>query len=231
MKTLGLLGGMSWESTADYYTLINEGIKENLGGLHSAKILMYSVDFAKLADCLANDDWNTIANILVKASKNIEQSGADCIMICTNTMHNVADAIKAEISVPLIHIAEVTADALKEAGISKAALLGTKMTMELPFYKEKLNAQGIEAVMPNKKDRALLNGIIFDELCLGIKEDTSKEHMLRMIAQLKEQGAQAVILGCTELGGVIKQADTDMQLFDTTVIHVKSAVDFSLEKI
>ncbi len=231
MKTLGLLGGMSWESTADYYTLINEGIKENLGGLHSAKILMYSVDFAELADCLAKDDWNTIGDILITASKNIEQSGADCIMICTNTMHNVADAIKAEINIPLIHIAEVTADALKKAGISKAALLGTKMTMELPFYKEKLNAQGIEAVMPNKEDRALLNAIIFDELCLGIKEDTSKEHMLRMIAQLKEQGAQAVILGCTELGGVIKQTDTDMQLFDTTVIHVKSAVDFALEKI
>ena len=231
MKTLGLLGGMSWESTADYYTLINEGIKENLGGLHSAKILMYSVDFAELAECLANDDWNKIGDILVRAAKNIEQSGADCIMICTNTMHNVADAVKAEINIPLIHIAEVTADALKEAGISKAALLGTKMTMELPFYKEKLNAQGIEAVMPNKEDRALLNAIIFDELCLGIKEDTSKEHMLRMIAQLKEQGAQAVILGCTELGGVIKQTDTDMQLFDTTVIHVKSAVDFALEKI
>ena len=222
---------MSWESTADYYTLINEGIKENLGGLHSAKILMYSVDFAELAECLANDDWNKIANILVRAAKNIEQSGADCIMICTNTMHNVADAIKAEINIPLIHIAEVTADALKEAGISKAALLGTKMTMELPFYKEKLNAQGIEAVMPNKEDRELLNAIIFDELCLGIKEDTSKEHMLRMIAKLKTQGAQAVILGCTELGGVIKQTDTDMQLFDTTVIHVKSAVDFALEKI
>ena len=231
MKTLGLLGGMSWESTADYYTLINEGVKENLGGLHSAKILMYSVDFAELADCLANDDWNKIANILVKSAKNIEQAGADCIMICTNTMHNVADAIKAEINMPLIHIAEVTADALKKAGISKAALLGTKMTMELPFYKEKLNAQGIEAVMPNKEDRALLNAIIFDELCLGIKEDTSKEHMLRMIAELKTQGAQAVILGCTELGGVIKQTDTDMQLFDTTVIHVKSAVNFALEKI
>ena len=231
MKTLGLLGGMSWESTADYYTLINEGIKENLGGLHSAKILMYSVDFAELADCLAKDDWNTIGDILITAAKNIEQAGADCIMICTNTMHNVADAIKAEIKIPLIHIAEVTADALKKAGISKVALLGTKMTMELPFYKEKLNAQGIEAVMPNEEDRALLNGIIFDELCLGIKEDDSKKHMLRMIAQLKEQGAQAVILGCTELGGVIKQTDTDMQLFDTTVIHVKSAVDFALEKI
>ena len=122
MKTLGLLGGMSWESTADYYTLINEGVKENLGGLHSAKILMYSVDFAELADCLANDDWNKIANILVKSAKNIEQAGADCIMICTNTMHNVADAIKAEINIPLIHIAEVTADALKKAGISKSGV-------------------------------------------------------------------------------------------------------------
>jgi len=230
MKTIGLIGGMSWESTVTYYQNINETIHEQLGGLHSAKILLYSVDFHEVEALMSKNEWDKSAELLTAAAVNLEKAGADFILICTNTLHKVAPQVQAKLSVPLIHIAEVTAEVLKENGISKAALLGTKHTMKQDFYKEKLTTAGIDVLVPDDNDVELLNRIIFDELCLGIVSDKSKKELLRIIAQMADSGAQGVILGCTEIGLIISQEDTPIPVFDTTLIHSRKAAMLALGK-
>ena len=223
MKTIGLIGGMSWESTASYYQLINETIKEKLGGLHSAKILLYSVDFAEIERYQASGDWDKSAGFLSQIAQNLEQAGADFIVICTNTMHKVAPQIQKTISIPILHIAQATADALLENGIKKVGFLGTKYTMTQEFYKEKLLEAGLEVVIPDQAGVEEVNRIIYDELCLGQIKESSKQAYLAIIDDLKNAGAEAVILGCTEIGLLVKQEDTDVPLFDTTAIHAKKA--------
>ena len=228
MKTIGLIGGMSWESTASYYQLINETIKEKLGGLHSAKILLYSVDFAEIERYQASGDWDKSAEVLSQIAQNLEQAGADFIVICTNTMHKVAPQIQKTISIPILHIAQATADALLENGIKKVGLLGTKYTMTQDFYKEKLFEAGLDVVIPDQAGVEEVNRIIYDELCLGQIEESSKQAYLAIIDDLKNAGAEAVILGCTEIGLLVKQEDTDVPLFDTTVIHAQKAAEFAV---
>ena len=228
MKTIGLIGGMSWESTVSYYQLINETIKEKLGGLHSAKILLYSVDFAEIERYQASGDWDKSAEVLSQIAQNLEQAGADFIVICTNTMHKVAPQIQKIISIPILHIAQATADALLENGIKKVGLLGTKYTMTQDFYKEKLFEAGLDVVIPDQAGVEEVNRIIYDELCLGQIKESSKQAYLAIIDDLKNAGAEAVILGCTEIGLLVKQEDTDMSLFDTTEIHALRAAEFAV---
>ena len=228
MKTIGLIGGMSWESTVSYYQLINETIKEKLGGLHSAKILLYSVDFAEIERYQASGDWDKSAEVLSQIAQILEKAGADFIVICTNTMHKVAPQIQKTISIPILHIAQATADTLLENGIKKVGLLGTKYTMTQEFYKEKLLEAGLEVVIPDQAGVEEVNRIIYDELCLGQIKESSKQAYLAIIDDLKNAGAEAVILGCTEIGLLVKQEDTDMPLFDTTVIHAQKAAEFAI---
>lgn len=228
MKTIGLIGGMSWESTVPYYQIINETIKEKLGGLHSAKVLLYSVDFAEIEECQANGEWDRSADILADAAIRLEKAGADWIVICTNTMHKVAPQIQKQIHIPIIHIADATADVLDQNQIKKVALLGTKYTMTQDFYKEKLVTRGIEVLVPEAEDIELINHVIYDELCLGTIADKSRGQFVRVIEQLKESGAQGVILGCTEIGLLIHQQDSPLPVFDTTQIHARKAALLSL---
>ena len=228
MKTIDLIGGMSWESSASYYQLINETIKEKLGGLHSAKILLYSVDFAEIERYQASGDWDKSAGFLSQIAQNLEQAGADFIVICTNTMHKVAPQIQKIISIPILHIAQATADNLLENGIKKVGLLGTKYTMTQEFYKEKLLEAGLEVVIPDQAGVEEVNRIIYDELCLGQIKESSKQTYLSMIDDLKNAGAEAVVLGCTEIGLLVQQEDTDVPLFDTTEIHAQKAAEFAV---
>ena len=230
MKTIGLLGGMSWESTVPYYQIINETVKAALGGLHSAKILLYSVDFAEIEACQAAGDWDHSAAILGEAAQSLERAGADLLVICTNTMHKVAPQIQAQIRIPLVHIAEATADALHRSGITKVALLGTKYTMTQDFYKDKLIASGIDVLIPDKDDIAFVNHVIYDELCLGVISEDSRRGYLAVIDKLAAKGAQGVILGCTEIGLLIRQSDTALPVFDTTRIHAERAASLALER-
>lgn len=223
MKTIGLIGGMSWESTVTYYQLINETVKKELGGLHSAKILLYSVDFAEIEGYQARGEWDKSAQVLAQVAENLEKAGADFIVICTNTMHKVAPQIKERIRIPIVHIAEATAQALKEKGITKVGLLGTKYTMTQEFYKNKLIEAGIEVVIPDAAGVETVNDVIYNELCLGVTKPESKEKFLEIIDQLRGNGAQGVILGCTEIGLLVQQADTAMPVFDTTHIHATKA--------
>ena len=231
MKTIGLIGGMSWESTASYYQLINEAIKEELGGLHSAKILLYSVDFAEIEHYQSSGDWGKSAQVLSEITQKLEQAGADFIVICTNTMHKVAPQIQEKISIPILHIAQATAEALLEKGIQKVGLLGTKYTMTQDFYKEKLLEAGLEVVIPDQAGVEEVNRIIYDELCLGQIKGSSKQLYLTVIDDLRKAGAEAVILGCTEIGLLVKQEDTDMPLFDTTAIHAQKAAKFAISSV
>lgn len=223
MKTIGLLGGMSWESTATYYKIINETIQSELGGLHSAKCLLYSVDFDPIEKYQANGEWHKCAEILSAAAKNLEKAGADFIVICSNTTHKVAPAIKNAVNIPLLHIAEMTALELKKNGISKIGLLGTKYTLKQDFYKDILISNNIEVIIPNDNDVEIVNSIIFEELCLGITTESSKKELLRIIDILKKQEIKGIILGCTELGLLINQNHIDIPIFDTALIHAKSA--------
>ncbi|WP_113921310.1 aspartate/glutamate racemase family protein [Alkalibaculum bacchi] len=223
MKTIGLIGGMSWESTVTYYQMINETVKEKLGGLHSAKLLLYSVDFAEIEECQAKGEWDKSADILAEAALNLERAGADFIVICTNTMHKVAPQIQKKISIPIIHIADATAEKLKEQQIRQVALLGTKYTMTQEFYKERIEDKEIEVLIPDSDDVELVNRVIYDELCLGIINDASRKECIRVIDSLKEKGAQGVILGCTEIGLLISQKDSPLPVFDTTEIHARVA--------
>lgn len=230
MKTIGLLGGMSWESTVTYYQIVNKAIKQELGGLHSAKVLLYSVDFAEIEKCQAEGDWERSGDILSEAAENLEKAGADFILICTNTMHKVVPQIQSRIGIPVIHIAEATAEELKRHEIARVALLGTKYTMTQDFYKEKLEKAGISVLIPDAQGIETVNNIIYKELCLGVISEESKEKLLRIIDSLAEQGAQGVILGCTEIGLLIRQKDTDLPVFDTTQIHALKAAKLSVEK-
>ena len=228
MKTIGLLGGMSWESTIPYYQIINEEVKKALGGLHSAKIVLYSVEFDEIEKCQSSGDWDKSAQILGNAAKGLEAAGADFILICTNTMHKVAPQIEMMIGVPIVHIADATADKLEDAGIRKVGLLGTKYTMTQDFYMQNLIDRGFEVVIPDDKDIDVVNNIIYGELCLGeIMYDSRKEYQ-RIIEGLKDKGAEAVILGCTEIGLLIHQDDSVLPIFDTTEIHAKRAAEIAL---
>jgi aspartate racemase len=228
-KTIGLLGGMSWESTAHYYREINLGIKAQLGGLHSAKLAMYSVDFAEIERLQHQGDWQATAEILSNAAKHVEAAGAECLLICTNTMHKVADTIEASIAIPLIHIADATAEKLIEMKVNKVGLLGTSFTMEQDFYKGRLKEKhGLDVIVPNQTDRQMIHEVIYQELCLGKVNQASKQKYLAVIEKLKQSGADAVILGCTEIGLLVNQTDTTIPLLDTTLIHAHKAVQFAL---
>lgn len=230
MKKIGLIGGMSWESTVPYYQIINETIKKELGGLHSAKCILYSVDFAEIEVCQASGAWDKSAAILGEAAMSLEKAGADFIVICTNTMHKIANQIQRQIHIPILHIAEVTAKHLKKANIERVALLGTKYTMEQDFYKDKLVENGIEVIVPNESERKMVNETIYNELCLGNISEASKRKFLKLIEELTEgEGAQGIILGCTEIGLLVNQHDTNALLFDTTQIHAIEAAYYALE--
>lgn len=230
MKTMGLIGGMSWESTTEYYKVINQTVKKELGGLHSAKCLMYSVDFQEIEECQSNGNWNKSGEILAQAAIALEKAGADFIVICTNTMHKVIDLVKQSIHIPILHIADVTAQALLEDGIGTIALLGTKYTMEQNFYKQRLIANHINVIIPEENDRTMINNIIYDELCLGQIKPESKQQFLSIIDKMNQKHAQAIILGCTEIGLLVKQSDTDIPLYDTSYIHAHSAAMYALAK-
>ncbi|KGY13899.1 aspartate racemase [Vibrio tubiashii] len=225
MKTIGMIGGMSWESTATYYSLLNQGVKQAKGGLHSAKVILNSVDFAEVEALQRTGDWQANADILCQAAQSIERAGADFVLIATNTMHKVADQVEEAVSIPLLHIADATGDELKRQGISKVGLLGTAFTMEQEFYKQRLvDKFGIEVVVPNGVQRKLVHDIIYNELCLGQINRRSKDDYLTIIDDLAEKGAEGVILGCTEIGLLVQQDDTRTPLFDTVDIHVQAAV-------
>ena len=229
MKTIGLLGGMSWESTVGYYRAINEGVKNTLGGLHSAKIAMYSVDFDPIEKLQHEGDWEETARILSKAAQSVESAGADFLLICTNTMHKVAPEIEKAIKIPLLHIADATAEVLVNEGIKTVGLLGTAFTMEQDFYKGRLKENyGLNVLVPENEDRQVVHNIIYQELCLGKTESNSKTEYLRIIDSLANQGAEAVILGCTEIGMLINQDDTKVRLLDTTAIHAEKAVEYAI---
>ena len=225
-RIVGLLGGMSWESTLTYYKVLTEGVKAKLGGLHSARIAMVSIDFAPLEHLQASGDWSAQASMLITAAKQVEAAGADFLLICTNTMHKLAAQIQAEIGIPILHIADATAQVLVADGLKKVALLGTAYTMEQDFYKGRLiDNYGLEVVTPNANDRAIVHEIIYKELCRGVVSQASKGEYLRIISDLAADGAQGIILGCTEIGLLVKQKDIETPLFDTTLIHAQAAVE------
>ena len=228
MKTIGLIGGMSWESTVTYYQMINEGIKDSLGGLHSAKVLLYSVDFFEIEALMSRGAWDDAAELLSDVAHRLEAAGADMILICTNTLHKVAPQVQNRIRVPLVHIAEAAAEELLSKGITRVGLLGTKYTMTQEFYREKLTERGIDVLIPEGEEIDLVNRVIFDELCLGVVKEDSKAGYLKVIANLQARGAQGVLLGCTELGLIVSQEDVSLPLFDTTVIHAKKAIELAL---
>ena len=227
MKTIGLLGGMSWESTQTYYRLLNEGVKTRLGGLHSAKIVLYSVDFADIEALQHKGDWGATARILSDAALSLEKAGADFLMIGTNTMHKVAPEIEQVLRIPLLHIADATAKILSRDGISRVGLLGTRFTMEQAFYRERLENAGIDVVIPDEPQRHLIHRVISEELCLGQIVADSRRAYLEVVDSLAERGAEAVILGCTEIGLLIRQDDTPVPLYDTTGIHAAQAVELA----
>lgn len=226
MRTVGLLGGMSAESTTLYYQTFNQLVRERLGGLHSAQLLLWSVDFAPIAQMQADGDWDGAGQVLANAAARLEGAGAEAIMICANTMHLVADQVQAAVGVPLIHIADATSDAVKAAGCSRPLLLATRFTMEKPFYRDRLSAQGVEAMIPNDADRERLHAIIYDELCQGVISGDSKAEVLAMIARSGE--ADSVIFGCTEVGLLLSPADLALPVIDTALVHAQAGVNFAL---
>jgi len=229
MKTIGLLGGMSWESTLTYYREINAGVKKKLGGLHSAEIVLYSVDFDPIEKLQHRGDWEATARILSDTAKNVEAGGADFFLICTNTMHKVAEQVQAAVKIPLLHIADATATVLLKNGIQRVGLLGTAFTMEQDFYKGRLVEKfGLEVLVPDENDRRQVHDVIYNELCLGTINPKSKQAYIDIVDRLARKGAQAVILGCTEIGLLIGQADTAMPLYDTAKIHAAEAVAWAL---
>ena len=229
LKTIGMIGGMSWESSAEYYRMINEEVKRQLGGLHSAKIILFSVDFNEIERCQSEGRWDEAGQILGEAAYSLEKAGADFIVICTNTMHKVIDQISQKTSLPILHIADETAAQIKKLGIKKVGLLGTKYTMEQDFYKSRIQSQNIEVLIPAEKDRELINKTIFNELCLGSIQQSSREYFKRIIEGLAVEGAEGIILGCTEIGLLIKQEDATVPIFDTTVIHAHGIVEKALD--
>lgn len=230
MKIIGLIGGMSWESTVTYYKIINEVIKKELGGFHSAKCILYSVDFHEIEACQAKGEWDKSGELLAAAAVSLEKAGADFIVICTNTMHKVVDIISEKLTIPILHIAEATAEELRKKGIQKVALLGTKYTMQQAFYKDVLIGKGIKVLVPDNADIEIINTVIYQELCLGIIAETSKNEFIRIIRELAAQGAEGIILGCTEIGLLIGQEDVHTPLFDTTIIHATKAALYSIQE-
>ncbi|WP_137937125.1 aspartate/glutamate racemase family protein [Chitinivorax sp. B] len=229
MRTIGVIGGMSWESTQSYYRLLNESIKNRLGGLHSAKVLISSLDFAEIEAMQHDGHWHQAGVKLAHEARRLEVAGAECILLATNTMHKVADQIEHVLTVPFIHIADATAQAIKRKGIHKVGLLGTKYTMEQEFYAGRLSMQhGLDVILPTVEDRELVHHVIYQELCQGRLDAVSRRHYVEIIYELMRQGAQGVILGCTEIGMLITQGDSPLPLFDTAILHVEAAVDFAL---
>jgi len=228
MKTIGLLGGMSWESTQTYYRLLNQQVAARLGGLHSAKIILDSVDFADIEVLQRAGEWDALAELLVQHALRVEAAGADCLMIGTNTMHRVAPRIEAAISIPLLHIADATAQALLKDNVQHVGLLGTRFTMEQAFYRERLEAHGIEVLVPDGDQRDDVHRIIYEQLCRGVLDDGSRATYLSIVEALTQRGAEGVILGCTEIGLLINQSDTQTPLYDTTFLHAQGAVEWAL---
>jgi aspartate racemase len=229
MKTIGLIGGMSWESTIPYYRQINETIKERLGGLHSARIVLYSVDFHEIEQLQRSGNWKAAGAILAEAARSLEAAGASFLVLCTNTMHKVAPSIEAAVAIPLLHIADPTAAEIKRAGHSIVGLLGTRFTMEQPFYRDRLsNGHGLTVIIPNSEERDTIHRIIYEELCMGIVRPESRREYRETMKRLGSQGAQAIILGCTEISLLVNQQDSEIPLFDTTAIHARAAAEEAL---
>ncbi|UUY08331.1 aspartate/glutamate racemase family protein [Pseudomonas sp. J452] len=229
MKTIGLIGGMSWESTIPYYRHLNEAVKARLGGLHSAKLVLFSVDFHEIERLQQSGDWDQAGRLLADAAQALERAGAELLVLCTNTMHKVAPAIEQAVGIPLLHIADPTATAIKATGLSTAGLLGTRFTMEQDFYRERLEQRhGIRVLIPDAPQRQDVHRIIYEELCLGQVREESREIYRRIIASLVAQGAQAVILGCTEIGLLVGAGDASVPLFDTTSLHAQQAAEWAL---
>ncbi|MFO7692127.1 MAG: aspartate/glutamate racemase family protein [Vicinamibacterales bacterium] len=229
MKTIGLIGGMSWESTVPYYQTINRVVSRRLGGLHSAKVVLYSVDFDEIEKLQHAGKWDESGEILADAARAVRRAGADFIVLCTNTMHKVAPQIEAAVDVPLLHIADATADRVKAAGLSRIGLLGTRFTMEEDFYRGRLESRhGLEVLTPPAGQRALVHGVIYNELCLGNVRDDSRSGFQQVVADLVARDAQGVILGCTEIGLLLRQEDAQVPLFDTAAIHAEAAAEFAL---
>lgn len=229
MQTIGLIGGMSWESSTEYYRIINEEVKLRLGGLHSAKCILYSVNFEEIEIYQRKGQWEKAAQMLTDVARSLEKAGADFLVICTNTMHKVAQEIATGVQIPLLHIADVTAQNVLAKGIKTIGLLGTRYTMEQDFYKSRLEAQGIEVLIPKEVDRGLINTVIFDELCLGEIRQDSKTKYKEIMDDLVARGAEGIILGCTEIGLLVSPEDSKVPLFDTTLIHARSAVSYALD--
>jgi aspartate racemase len=229
MKTIGLVGGMSWESTLEYYRIINQRVKEKLGGFHSAKIVMYSVDFQEVESRQHEGRWEELTALMIDAARRVERAGAELLVICTNTMHLMAGEVQAGVGIPLLHIVDVTAKAVKSRGLERVGLLGTRFTMEKDFYKERLRrGHGLEVLVPEEKERELIHAILYDELCLGVIREESRRTFQKIIAGLKARGGQGIILGCTEIPLLVSQKDYDLPLFDTTTLHAEAAVDYAL---
>ena len=230
MKTIGMIGGMSWESSIEYYRIINETVRTELGGLHSAKSMMVSVEFAEIEMLQHQDRWDEAAKILIAAARSLESGGADFTIICTNTMHKFYDNIQQIVRIPLLHIADATPELIKAQGIQKIALLGTRFTMEENFYKGRLiEKYGLEVIIPGSEDMEIIHRIIYDELCAGVIQPDSKQQYADIIQRLAKEGAEGIILGCTEIGLLVKQEDSPVPLFDTTEIHARAAVKYALE--
>lgn len=228
MKTVGIIGGMSWESTSTYYRRLNQLINERLGGLHSAELILASVDFAPIENMQSKGDWNAAASALVTKARQLEKAGAESIVIATNTMHKVAPEIEAAVSIPLIHIVDAIAEHLRQNSINQAGLLGTRFTMQQPFYKDRLEKQGIKVLIPNEDDSKTVDGIIFKELCHGQFTGDARKQYLKVIDDLSAKGAQGVILGCTEIGLLVRQEHSELPLFDTTEVHCQAIADWMI---
>ncbi len=231
MKTIGLIGGMSWESTLEYYRIINELVSRRLGGHHSAKVILYSVDFDEVVKLQHEGDWEKLGDMLAEIARRLESCGADLILICTNTMHKVANYVQRAIRVPLLSVIDATAEEIKRVGLKKVGILGTKFTMEDEFYRTGLERHGIRTLIPDERDRDTVHRIIFDELCLGFFKESSKEKLKEVVERLKEKGAEGVVLACTELPLLLSKEDCDIPLFDTTRIHAEYAVNFALQNM
>jgi aspartate racemase len=229
MRTIGLLGGMSWESTAIYYQLANEQVRERLGGLHSARLLLVSVDFAEVEAMQSDGRWDEAGELLAREARRLEDAGADLLVLCTNTMHKVADSIQDAVSIPLLHLGDATAAAVRAAGLSRVGLLGTGFTMSQDFYRARLESHGLTVLVPGADDQALVHRVIYDELCLGVVHEESRRAYFDVVARLVAQGAEGIILGCTEIEMLIGPDDLDVPSFPTTTIHVAAAVDAALD--
>jgi aspartate racemase len=228
MRTIGLIGGMSWESSAEYYRLLNELVRDRLGGLHSARCVLHSVDFAEIEELQTAGEWERAGEILAAAARGLEAAGADLLLICTNTMHKVAGQVEAAVGVPLLHLADATADAVKARGLTRVGLLGTAFTMEQDFYRERLAGHGLEVLTPDAEGRALVHRVIYDELCLGVVRDESRLRYRKVIGELVDAGAEGVVLGCTEIELLIGPGDSPVPVFPTTRLHALAAVEAAL---